>query len=63
MQTTHKICKHHRELGSRCLALGIRVKAQSSRGRRFPSWAVFPRWPRLPSLQGQDQRQTVGSIC
>ena len=39
MQTTHKICKHHRELGPRCLALGIRVKAQSSRGRRSLSWA------------------------
>ena len=39
MQTTDKICKHHRELGLHCLALGIRVKAQSSRGRRSPSWA------------------------
>lgn len=39
MQTTRKICKHHRELDPRCLALGIRVKAQSSRGRRSPSWA------------------------
>lgn len=32
MQTTPKICKHHRELGLSYLALGTRVEVQSSRG-------------------------------
>lgn len=32
MQTTPKICKHHRELGLSYLALGRRVEVQSSRG-------------------------------
>ena len=32
MQTTHGICKHHRELGPSYLALGTRVEVQSSRG-------------------------------
>lgn len=32
MQTTHTICKYHRELGPGCLSLSIRVSVQSSRG-------------------------------
>lgn len=32
MQTTYKIRKHHRVLDPSCLALGISVNAQSSRG-------------------------------
>lgn len=33
MQMTYKIRKHHRALDPSCLALGISVNAQSSRGR------------------------------
>lgn len=62
MQMTRKICKHHRA-GPCCLAVGIRAKAQSSRGgARKASPSQAEPGPSSPS-QGQAQRQTARSCC